>query len=73
MSFQFDAHEDILACPKCHGKLICVDDALICGSDQHRLRFPIVDGIPRLLVEESTDINDDEWQRILAAQEDSTK
>ncbi len=68
MSFDFDAVADILACPKCHGPLICTDDALICarGAD-HRLRFPIVDGIPRLLIEEAEELPADEWEALVAA------
>ncbi len=69
MSFNFDAVSDILACPQCRGELVCVGDGLICNSDQHRLRFPIVDGIPRLLLEESTELTDEEWEQLQCSQE----
>lgn len=42
---------EILACPKCHGKLeLREPDQLRCPND--RILFPIVDGIPVLLIEE---------------------
>ena len=44
---------DVLACPKCKQKIELSDDgsALICQTD--RLRYPIVDGIPVMLIEEA--------------------
>jgi len=44
---------DVLACPKCHEKVELTDagDALECAKD--RLRYPIVDGIPVMLIEEA--------------------
>jgi uncharacterized protein YbaR (Trm112 family) len=44
---------DVLACPKCKQRLQLSDDGkwLICQTD--RLRYPIVDGIPVMLVEEA--------------------
>jgi uncharacterized protein YbaR (Trm112 family) len=43
----------VLACPKCKQKIDLSDDgrSLICKTD--RLRYPIVDGIPVMLVEEA--------------------
>jgi uncharacterized protein len=44
---------DVLACPKCKQRLQLSDDGhwLVCQTD--RLRYPIVDGIPVMLVEEA--------------------
>jgi len=44
---------EVLACPKCKQKIELSEDgqALVCQSD--RLRYPIVDGIPVMLVEEA--------------------
>ena len=44
---------EVLACPKCKQKVELTEDgsALVCQSD--RLRYPIVDGIPVMLVEEA--------------------
>lgn len=71
MPFDFDAVADILACPQCRGKLLPFDDALVCDSCERRLSFPIVDGIPRLLVEESTELSDEEWEHLKKTQESS--
>jgi uncharacterized protein len=44
---------EVLACPKCKQKVELSEDgsALICQTD--RLRYPVVDGIPVMLVEEA--------------------
>jgi len=44
---------EILACPGCHGALTPAPGGamLICASE--RLGYPIVDGIPHLLVQEA--------------------
>src|SRR5262249_22572903 len=44
---------EVLACPRCKQKIELSEDGqvLICQSD--RLRYPIVDGIPVMLVEEA--------------------
>ncbi len=44
---------EVLACPKCKQKVDLDEErsALVCQSD--RLRYPIVDGIPVMLVEEA--------------------
>ncbi len=43
----------ILACPACKSRLHLVNDTwLVCSSDSCRRKYPIVDEIPNLLVEE---------------------
>lgn len=44
---------EVLACPKCKGKVELSEDggALVCEND--RLRYPVVDGIPVMLIEEA--------------------
>jgi uncharacterized protein YbaR (Trm112 family) len=44
---------EVLACPKCKQKIELSEDgsALICQAD--RLRYPIVDGIPVMLIDEA--------------------
>ena len=65
MPFDFAAVSDILACPECHGSLFAVDDALICAcSDDRKLKFPVVDGIPRLLVDEATELTQEQWDAL---------
>jgi hypothetical protein len=41
---------EILACPKCHTKVQLRDDKLRCPSC--KVLYPIVDGIPVMLIEE---------------------
>lgn len=45
---------EVLACPKCKQRIELSEDgqALLCQTD--RLRYPIVDGIPVMLIEEAT-------------------
>jgi len=47
---------DILACPKCKGELRLTDqqDGLIC--DACKLRYPIKDDIPIMLIDEAESI-----------------
>jgi uncharacterized protein YbaR (Trm112 family) len=40
---------ELWVCPKCRGRLALDDDALVCPVDG--LRFPVVDGVPYLVVE----------------------
>jgi len=49
---------EVLACPKCHGPIEPSADgqALDCAHD--RLRFPIVEDIPILILEEAVPIKD---------------
>lgn len=42
---------EVLACPKCHGKLDVKEQALECPAC--RLRYPILDGIPVMLIDEA--------------------
>jgi uncharacterized protein YbaR (Trm112 family) len=44
---------DIIACPKCRGRLVARPDgsALLC--DACRLAYPIVDEIPNLIIEDA--------------------
>ncbi len=44
---------EVLACPKCHEKVSLTKDgtALECSND--RLRYPIVEGIPVMLIDEA--------------------
>jgi uncharacterized protein len=44
---------EVLACPKCKQKVDLTEDgsALVCQAE--RLRYPVVDGIPVMLIEEA--------------------
>jgi uncharacterized protein YbaR (Trm112 family) len=43
----------ILACPKCKAPLARQGDQLVCTRLECRLRYPIRDGIPILLMDEA--------------------
>ena len=51
---------DILACPKCKGDLLLTEeeDGLICNPC--RLRYPVRDDIPVMLIEEAESIGPEE-------------
>lgn len=61
MSFDFDKVKDILVCPKCHSELIKDGESLICTNPEIRLSYAILQGIPRLLVDEATELSQDDW------------
>jgi uncharacterized protein YbaR (Trm112 family) len=48
---------DVLACPKCRGKVTLSDaqDALVCAAC--RLRYRIEDDIPIMLIDEATPLD----------------
>ncbi len=53
--FTFDASAvSLLACPACHGDLHAEDSRLVCNACFRR--YPIVDGIPALIVERAETI-----------------
>ena len=45
---------DVLACPKCHRRVEPTDDELALECPNDKLRFPIVGGIPVMLLEKAT-------------------
>ncbi|HJV65043.1 MAG TPA: Trm112 family protein [Geomonas sp.] len=53
MSIQKELLE-ILACPKCKGKLLEDGEAVVC--EPCGLRYPVRDGIPVLIVEEAESV-----------------
>ena len=56
---------DILVCPADRGPLLLVDGLLY--NPRLRRAYRIDDGIPVLLVDEATDVSDDEHARLIAA------
>lgn len=55
---------DILVCPADRGPLVYVDNTLY--NPRLRRSYRIDDGIPVLLVDEATDVDDDEHARLMA-------
>ncbi len=46
----------LLVCPVCRGELEDRPDALVCSAD--RLAFPVVDGVPYLILETAHKLGD---------------
>ncbi len=44
---------EILACPACKTRVVLEGERIVCTNLQCRLRFPIRDGIPVMLIEEA--------------------
>lgn len=51
-----------LVCPKCRVDVVRVGDAYVCRSSECRLSYPIVDEIPKFLVDDARTLPADEWQ-----------
>ncbi len=56
----------ILACPESKAPLIPLGDWLYSTDPATRRRYPVRDGIPIMLIEESEVVAEDEFQRIMA-------
>ncbi len=57
----------ILACPKTKAPLVEIDGWLYSTDPETRLRYPIRDGIPIMLIEEAETVDVDEFRRIVEA------
>lgn len=68
MTFDYEKVQGILVCPKCKGDLVHDGDTLVCLNPNTRWSYPIVDGIPRLLVEEAEALSTDAWAQVMQRQ-----
>jgi uncharacterized protein YbaR (Trm112 family) len=48
---------EILACPKCKGKVVCDDSCEFLICNKCWLRYPIEDGIPIMLIEKAVELD----------------
>ena len=55
----------IMVCPVSHAPLREIDDWLISTDPETRRRYPIRDGIPVMLIEESEEMAQDDWEEAL--------
>ena len=55
----------IMVCPVSHAPLREVDDWLISTDPGTRRRYPIRDGIPVMLIEESEEMAQKDWEEAL--------
>lgn len=54
----------IMVCPVSHAPLIEVEGWLVSTDPATRRRYPIRDGIPVMLVEESEEMAPEAWQQV---------
>jgi len=66
-NFNYDAVKDLLRCPKTHAELAYTGDSLVCCDPEARLRYPIADGFPVLLIDEATTLPVPEWSAVMAS------
>ena len=65
MPFDFEVLHDILACPESHSDFVVNGDGLVSTDPSTRRQYPILHNIPRLIVDESTVLSEDDWSRIM--------
>lgn len=56
---------DILVCPETKDPLIYFENEDFLFSPSARLKYPIDDGIPVMLVDEAEEVSDEEGQKLL--------
>jgi len=66
MVFSLNTHQTMLRCPRCRASLIQDGDSLVCTNPDVRLRYPILEGIPRLIVDEATELTPEEWSTVMS-------
>ncbi len=57
---------EVLACPVDKGPLLWFDDENVLYNPRLHKRYDVRDGVPVLLVDEATDVNDAEHERLVA-------
>lgn len=65
--FDFDAVKDLLRCPKSRAELAYTGSALVSCDPDCRLRYPVLEGFPVLLVDEATELPASEWAAAMNA------
>jgi uncharacterized protein YbaR (Trm112 family) len=65
MPFDFAAVKSFLRCPQSKAELVLEDDALVSTSPDARLKYPVRDGIPILLIDDAEQLPPGEWSAIM--------
>jgi uncharacterized protein YbaR (Trm112 family) len=55
----------ILVCPLSHAPLVQDGDTLVSTDAKTRRRYRIVDDIPNMLIDESEELNEQDWKTIM--------
>ena len=53
----------VYQCPHCRGPVRVVVDAMLCVSGECRRQYPIVDGIPKFLLDDGQALSAELWQQ----------
>ncbi len=59
--------DNLWRCPQCRGPLQRISDALLCRKSACRLSYPVVDGIPVMLIDQASELSADAWQAVLGS------
>jgi len=65
MPLQHRELEQFLVCPATKSPLVADEGSLVCSDPQCRLKFPIRDDIPIMLVEEAAAMPPDDWAALM--------
>lgn len=63
---------EILVCPQSHARLVQVGDWLYSTDPATRRRYPIRDGIPIMLIDESEVVDQDQFREIMQQVQEKT-
>ncbi len=56
---------EILACPQTHAPVVLDGEWIVSTDKATRKRYPIKDGIPVMLIEESQEMPEDQWREVM--------
>lgn len=65
MAFDFAKSKQFLVCPRSRAPLVQDGDSLVCTNPDVRLKYPILEDIPRLLVDEAEELTPEAWQAVM--------
>lgn len=54
-----------LVCPLCRVEVVSMHEAYVCRSADCRRSYPVVDGIPKFLIDDARILSLEEWARIV--------
>ncbi len=58
---------DLMVCPESRAPLVQEGESLVSTDPATRRSYPIEDGIPRMLIDASKQLDQQEWERIMHA------
>lgn len=58
---------EILVCPLTRASLVLDGDTLVSTDPKTRRRYKIIEDIPNMMIDESEELTEEDWKRIMAA------